>query len=142
AGFTNEVTGKDREEMLDGGYRHRVRNLLPLVREPDFELSLLPEITVAKQPAKGIRIKSKGHRDLDLYFDKSSGLVVKTESRILPADKPPIVLEQILSNYRDFDGLKMATKFTKYENGKLTSVEEYVDFTFVDRIDEREFEKP
>jgi len=36
----------------------------------------------------------------------------------------------------------MATKFTKYENHKLTSVEEIVDLTFLDRIDEREFEKP
>src|SRR5262245_55414750 len=26
AGFTNEITGKDLEEMQDGGYRHRVRN--------------------------------------------------------------------------------------------------------------------
>src|SRR5262249_34122685 len=126
----------------DGGYRHRVRNLLPLLREPGFELSLLPAITISKQPAQGVRIKSKGHRDIDLYFDKSTGLVVKTESKIAAPDKPPVVFEQILSNVRDFDGLKMATKFTKYENGRQTSVEEYVDFTFVDRFDEREFEKP
>ena len=52
------------------------------------------------------------------------------------------MLEQILSNYRDFDGLKLATKFTKYENHKQTSVEEYVDIKFVDHIDDREFEKP
>ena len=142
AGFTKEITGKDLEEMQDGGYRHRVRNLLPLLRDPGLELSLLPGAMVSNQPAQGIRVNSKGHRDVDLYFDKTTGLVVKTESRVLTPDKPPVVLEQILSNYHDFDGLKMATRFTKYENGKQTSVEEYVDFTFVDHIDEHEFEKP
>jgi hypothetical protein len=51
AGITSEVTGKDLEEMRDGQYRHRVRNLLPLLHEPGFELSVLPEITVSDQPA-------------------------------------------------------------------------------------------
>src|SRR5262245_55306508 len=69
AGFTNDITGKDLEEMQDGGYRHRVRNLLPLLRDPSLELSLLPEATVSNRPTLGIRVKSKGHRDLDLYFD-------------------------------------------------------------------------
>jgi hypothetical protein len=142
AGFTNEITGKELEDMNDGKYRHHVQNLLPLLREPGIDMSLLPETSVSGQPAAGIRVRSKGHRNIDLYFDRSTGLVAKTESRILQADKHEIVLEKRLSNYRDFDGLKLATKFTKYENHKQTSVEEFVDIKFVDRIDEREFEKP
>jgi hypothetical protein len=142
AGFTNEVTGKDLEEMKDGNYRHHVQNLLPLLREQGIELSLLPETSVSGQPAAGIRVRSNGHRDIDLYFDKGTGLMVKTESRIRQAGKPEIVLEKILSNYRDFDGLKLPTKFTKFENQKQTSVEEFVGITFVDHIDDREFEKP
>jgi hypothetical protein len=142
AGFTNEVKGKDLLEMRDGQYRHHVCNLVQLLREPGFDIAVLPEITVADQPAVGIRVKSTGHRDIDLYFDKSTGLKVKTESRVLPPGKPPIVLEQVLSNYRDFDGLKFSMKVTKYENHKLSSVEEYVDVQFVDHIDDHEFDKP
>jgi hypothetical protein len=142
AGFTNEVTGKELDEMNDGKYRHHVQNLLPLLREPGIELTLLPETSVSGQPAAGIRVRSKGHRDIDLYFDKGTGLLVKTESRILQTGKPEIVLEKIVSNYRDFDGLKLPTTFTKFENQKQTSVEEFVDIKFVDQIDDREFEKP
>jgi hypothetical protein len=142
AGITREVTGRDLEEMQDGQYSHRVQNLTPLLREPGFELSVLPEITVLSRSAVGIRVKSSGHRDIDLYFDKETGLLVKTESRILSPGKPPIVLEKILSDYRDFDGLKLPMKFTKYENRQLTSTEEFVELTFVDHIDDREFQKP
>jgi hypothetical protein len=141
-GFTSEVSGKDLAEMQDGGYRHRVRNLVPLLHGPGYQLTLLPQITVSDRPAVGIRIQSKGHRDVDLYFDNGSGLVVKTESRVYPPGKSEVVLENVLSEFRDFDGLKFATKYTKYENHKLTSVEEYVDLTFGAHIDDREFEKP
>jgi hypothetical protein len=142
AGITRETIGKDLEEMRDGEYRHHVQNLLPLIREPGFKATLLPETTVANQRASGMRIQSQGHRDIDLYFDNKTGLLMKTQSKLLPAGKPPIVLEKILSDYRDFDGLKLATKFTKFENHKLTSVEEYVDIKFVDHIEDREFDKP
>ncbi len=143
AGFTSEVTGKDLEEMCDGEYRsRRVRFLLPLLREPGFKLSLLPETKVSDRPAVGVRVQSKGHRDVDLYFDKQTGLLVKSESRIALSGKRAIVLEQVSSDYRDFGGVKMATKFTKYENHKLSSVEEIVDLKFLDRIDDSEFQMP
>jgi hypothetical protein len=143
AGVTTEVKGKELEEMLDGGYRSRkVRFLLPILKEPGYELSLLPDAEVSDRPASGIRVKNKGHRDVDLYFDKENGRLVKTESRILGPDKKQIVLEQVFSNYRDFDGVLLASKFTKYENGKLRSVEEFADITFVDAIDPKELAKP
>ena len=142
AGFTSEVSGKDFAEMQDGGYRHRVRNLVPLLHEHGFQLTLLPEATVSNRPAVGIRIQSKGHRDVDLYFENDSGLVVKTESRFYPSGKSEAVLENVLSDFRDFDGLKFATKYTKYESHKLTSIEEYVDLEFGADIDSRAFEKP
>jgi hypothetical protein len=142
AGMTNEVTGNDRADMRDGVYRHHVQELLPLLREPGFTVSRLPEIVIDSKAATGIRVQSSGHRDIDLYFDNGTGLLAKTESRILQPDKPPIVLEKIVTNYRDFDGLKLATKFTKFENKKQTSVEEYVTIEFVAHIGEHEFDKP
>jgi hypothetical protein len=142
-GQTREVTGKELEEMKDGAYRSReVRFLLPLVKEPGFTFSLLPDQEVSERPATGIRVQKKGHRDIDLYFDKENGLLVKTESRILNPEKKELVLEQIFSEYKDFDGVKLATKFTKYENGKLQSIEEITEMTFVDQIDAQEFAKP
>lgn len=142
-GQTREVTGKELEEMRDGAYRSReVRFLLPLIKKPGFTLSPLPDQEIDKRPATGVRVQSQGHRDINLYFDKESGLLVKTESRILSPEKKELVLEQIFSDYKDFEGVKLATKFTKYENGRLDSVEEITEITFVDQIDAEEFTKP
>jgi hypothetical protein len=142
-GQTQDVQGEHLNEMQDGAYRSkRVRFLLALVKEAGFTLSLLDDQAVVKRPAKGIRVQAKGHRDIDLYFDKETGLLVKTESRVLDQAKKELVLEQIHSEYKDFGGLRMATKFTNYENGKLRSIEEITGMKFVDRIDDREFAKP
>jgi len=67
---------------------------------------------------------------------------VKTESRLRDKKGGELVLEQVISDYRDFGGVKVATKFTKYENGRRDSVEEITEITFVDRIDDQEFAKP
>jgi hypothetical protein len=142
-GQTREVTGEELKEGQDGGYRSkRVRYLLPLLKEPGFTLSLLADQEVAKRAATGVRVQSKGHRDVDLYFDKESGLLVKIESRTLDQAKKELVLGQIQSEYKDFGGLKIATKFTNYDNGKLRSIEDITELKFVDRIDPQEFAKP
>lgn len=139
-GVTREVSGRDLDEMRDGGYRsRRVRFLLPLLREPGFTLTSLPETMVATAPATGVRVNREGHRDVDIYFDTATGLLVKIESRLVMPGKPPVVLEQVCSGYREFDGVKLATKFTKYENGKVHSIEEITDLLFVDHIDDEEF---
>lgn len=142
-GQTREITGDELREMQDGGYRSRkVRFLLPILKEPGITLSRLPDQAVAGRPAAGVRVQKAGHRDVDIFFDKESALLVKIESRVRNPEGKELVLEQVFSNYRDFDGLKFATTFTKYENGKLLSVEEITELTFVERIDPAEFAKP
>jgi hypothetical protein len=140
---SQEVVGKELEEMKDGGWRSRkVRFLLPLLTDERIELSMLGESVVADRPAQGIRVTSKGHRDVDVYFDKETGWLAKMESRVKSPDNRDIVLEQVFSDYKEFDGVKLATTFTKYENGRQTSVERIVDIKFVDEIDRSLFARP
>jgi len=140
---TRVIAGDELKEMQDGGWRSRhVRFLLPLLTEKGVELTMLGEAKVADRPAVGVRVKSKGHRDVDIFFDKESGLLVKTKSRVKSPDNVETVLEQVFSDYKDFDGVKLATTFTKYENGKQTSVEQITELRFVDRLDPKELAKP
>lgn len=142
-GKTQEVTGNELKEMQDGGWRSRkVRFLLPLVTEKGIELSILGASEVAKRPAVGVLVRSKGHRDVEIFFDKETGHLVKMQSRITAPDKKEIVLEQIFSDYADFDGVKIATTFTKFENGRQTSIEHFKDVEFVKEIDPKLFAKP
>src|SRR5262249_7286105 len=52
------------------------------LKEKGFELSVLNEIKVDEKPAVGVLVKSMGHRDVKLYFDKTSGLLVKRDQQV------------------------------------------------------------
>src|SRR5437016_4035413 len=59
-------------------YSVNVEMLAPLLKEKAYTLSTLDEIKVDGKPAVGVKVSAKGHRDIELYFDKESHLPVKT----------------------------------------------------------------
>jgi hypothetical protein len=75
---------------------------LGLLRDKGNELSVAGDLKVAGKPAVGILVKSKGHRDVKLYFDKASGLLVKREHRLLDAASGKEVLKEVVfGDYQD-----------------------------------------
>ncbi len=101
-GQTRAVEGRELEEMRDGAHRsRRVRFLLPLLKEPEFTLSVLDDKEIIERPTTGVRVQSKGHRDIDLYFDKESGLLVATESQVVDPTGKVLTLRQVFSEYKD-----------------------------------------
>src|SRR5438445_725224 len=80
---------------------------LGFVKEKGVELSSLAETKVDGKPAVGVVVKSKGHRDVKLYFDKASGLLVKREHPVVdPSTGKEVVQEVLFRDYQDKDGLK------------------------------------
>src|SRR5262249_51826076 len=76
---TTAVTAKEEiEEVKENGHAGWVTDLVPL-KDKGFELASLGEVIVGDKKAAGVRVSHKGHRDVDLYFDKATGLLVKSE---------------------------------------------------------------
>ena len=78
-----EVDDKDQiKEAKEELYADRVKSLLPLVKEKGFKLEALGEVKVDGKPAVGVRVSHKGHRDVNLFFNKDTGLLVKSEQTV------------------------------------------------------------
>jgi hypothetical protein len=77
-GEDKKLEGAHLAEALEEIYGQRVGQLFPLLEDKDFTLSALPEAKVEGKPASGVKVSAKGHKDLELYFDKESGLLVKS----------------------------------------------------------------
>src|SRR5436853_6227629 len=92
---------------------------LGFLNEKGMELSALDETKVDGKPAVGVRVKSKGHRDVQLYFDKSSGLLVKRQYKVLdPGSGQEVSQEVVFGDYQDKDGVKHYRKIAAYRDGK------------------------
>jgi hypothetical protein len=108
-----------------------------------FELAPLPDILVEGKPAAGIRVRSRGHKDINLYFDKKTYLLVKLQRR---TDDPMIGEEvneeRIITEYQDVQGIKTTKKSVIFRDGKKYLDMEVVEAKYLEKVDDREFVKP
>ncbi len=120
----------------------RALRLVPLVNDPAFTLSSLPEIRYNGHVYQGVRVQAANQRELKLYFDRSSGLLVKTEYLLDGPDGKEILQEAFYGDYRDVAGCLRAGKILIYRDGKKVMETELLEARRVDRIDPNEFRLP
>ena len=113
------------------------------MKEKQIELSVLEEIKIDGKPAVGVLVKSMGKRDVKLYFDKASGLLVKLEHQVLdPASGKEVRQEVIFSDYQQSDGLKHYKKIVALRDGKKVIDAKVTEMEFFRKLDEKVFAKP
>lgn len=137
-----ELEGEKLDEQKEAMYFIKVSRLLVL-REPGFTLKSLGESQVENKPALGVQVSSKGHRDVGLYFDKGTGLLVKTEMRVKD-DQTGVEANQetFYSDYKDLNGFKHPAKIVIKRDGQLYIESEAQDYKLEEKLDKNVFEKP
>ena len=130
----------EQKEVQHAGY---VTSLLP-VKGAGYTLAPLAEAKVADRPAVGVKVSSKGHRDVSLYFDKETNLLVKGEWIVKAQEEgdKEMTQETLYGNYRDVEGAKLPMKVTINREGKKYVEGENSDLKAVEKPDEKMFGKP
>jgi hypothetical protein len=120
----------------------QVASLTPLLAaDKGYALTLLAESKVRGKPARGIKVACAQQRDVCLWFDRETGLLVKRDSRP-HAGGPESVQEEIYSDFKDVSGLKRPTRVQVLING-VPHVEATIRSTrLLERVDDKEFSKP
>jgi hypothetical protein len=142
AGNTMELQGADLKEEQEGLYAEQVRILQPLLKDKQFRMTPLGEIKVKDRDAVGVKVTSAGHKDINLYFDKKTGLLAKDERRTLDDNKQEVTEETFYSDYQEVQGVKVPGKLLVNRDGNKFLEVDVTDYTFSDRIEETEFARP
>ncbi len=137
---TTELAKEELAENLEEHHAGFITTLLPL-KDKSFHLSVLPETKVDGEPAVGVRVSQEGHKDVKLYFDKSTGLPVKSEWQVKDAGKER---EQEIwyKNYKVVDGAKIPMKIVMKRDGKPYLEAENFALKAGVKLDPKLFEKP
>src|SRR5262245_2363647 len=141
-GMTMEVMGGQLDQLKDQAYSTYIETLVPLIKDKQFELTLLDETKVDGKAALGIKVVSKGHKDIKMYFSKESGLLVKTEQRTLDPAMQEVEAEVTYRDYKDVDGTKQAMKQSIKFDGKKFLEAEVTEMKLLEKLDNSTFEKP
>jgi RNA polymerase sigma factor (sigma-70 family) len=114
--------------------------LVPL-KEKAFQIKPAGEVKVDDKPAIGLNVTGPDGKDFNLFFDKKSSLLVKIEVRMGSGGKE-FTQETFFSDFRDFDGIKRATRLERRREGKKILEQEILEFRVLDKVAPETFAEP
>jgi hypothetical protein len=115
--------------------------LAPL-KGPGFKVAAAGEEHVGGRPAAVLKVTGPDGRDLTLSFDKESGLPVKAVGKVFTLDGREITQETTYGDYKDFGGIKVATRLGVKSDGKPGGTWEIAEFQVLDKVDPLAFSVP
>jgi hypothetical protein len=140
APMAKDVLAEERQRM----YCNWVATLAPLL-DKGFQLTPLPAAKVAGQEAVGFRVSHTGHRDVKLYFDKKSHLLVKSEMTVKNVEDgsdKELPQEILYSEYKEFGGARWATKLSILHGGKKYVEVQFSEIRPAEKLDASVFAEP
>jgi hypothetical protein len=145
-----ELNGKKMEApeavqaaMKDIRYVLKVGRLVTLVKDKGYEFAPVGEVTVEGKPAVGLRVSAKGQKDVNLFFDKDTGLLVKLEHRTVQGTSGnEITEERIVVGYQKTkQDLPVPKKVIVKHDGTTFLEAEVQEAEFLEKIDDGQFKK-
>src|SRR5262249_13783289 len=79
-GATMALPKERVDELREEAFVTYLTTLLPLKKD-NVDLGVVGDANVNGQPASGIKAGVRGHNDVQLFFDKTSGLLTKVERK-------------------------------------------------------------
>jgi hypothetical protein len=142
--------GDETREMEGGFLANQKRNLAmqlvpmrPVVlKGKGFKYEAVGEQQVGGKPASGLKVTDPDGKDFTLYFDNETGLPVLLKAKITGFNGEEFDQETTYADYKDFDGIKKATKVETKRNGELFSNQTVTDFKVLDKVDPETFTEP
>jgi phosphotransferase system IIB component len=141
--LSRECIKEELPEMREQLNALRISRLTVLT-DKEYKLSPLGEENIDGRQAIGIRVEHKGYRDVNLFFDKESYLLLKMQAPIkdLLRGGEEVAAETVFGDYRDIDGVMTAHKFTIKYDGKSYNEGEVTDVKYSESLDDNMFDKP
>jgi hypothetical protein len=106
-------------------------------------LTNLGEKAVGDRPAVVLRVTGEARTETEVYFDRASGLVLKTRAANARPDLiPGNLVETVHGDYKRFQGMVFPAKLRSTGGGEPVMEIDVLELTFPDKLDDAVFAKP
>ncbi len=142
--------GDEPREMEDDALANWKRRgyleVLPVtivsIRGKGFKVEAAGEEKVDGKPAAGVKVTPPDGKEFTIYFDKESGLPVKQVAKVTGFQGDETTEETTFKDYKDFGGIKKATKVETRRDGEPFISGEVTEFKVLEKVDPKAFEEP
>jgi hypothetical protein len=115
--------------------------LVPL-KGKGFKVEAAGTEKVGDKPAAVLKVTGPDGKDFKIYFDQESGLPVKQVAKVIGFMGEEFTQETSYAGYKDFGGIKKATKVEAKRDGEKFLEQEITDFKPVEKVDPKTFTEP
>ncbi len=142
-GVSTELTNESLATEKRSSYLQAIPITLVPIKRNDFKYEAAGEDKVGDKPALALKITAPDGKDFTLFFDKETGLPVKEVAQLALPGGREATAETIFSDYKDFGGIKKATRIEVKSIGFGSGFSQTItDFEVLDRVDDAKFAKP
>lgn len=135
-----DLDGEKIAEAREQAHSHWVATLVPLLG-PDYKLASRGEVMVQDKPAYGVIASRAERRDVQLFFDKETHLLVKMEQRVKDDAGMEVTEESYFSDYEEKDA-RQPRKVSVRRDDKPYMEAEVTSFQTKETLDDSLFQKP
>ncbi len=141
--MTKEMTKEQLAAAKENNYVGLVTQLVPL-KEKGYTLKAEKPVKIDDSLANVIVVSSKGHKDVTLYIDTKSNLLVKTQATVksMEMDGKEVKQEMFFSKYKDIEGIQTPMKVIMKQDGKLYVEAEMMEVKMHEKLDNKVFAAP
>ena len=136
---TQKMTGEELVAWKRDTYLEAIAIAPLTIRSKGLKYEASADTNVGGKPAAVLRVTGPDGKDFSLYFDKHSGLPVKVTAKLPEFPGGESFREIDLADYKDFDGIRRATRLQFRTNGKIEHVLEVTEFRTLDAVDPKTF---
>lgn len=115
--------------------------IMPL-KSKDFKVEPVADEAVKGKPAAALKVTGPDGKDFTLYFDKESGLPVRMVAKVIDWMGQEYVQDVTYSEFKDFGGIKRATKVSLKRDGDDFVEQEITEFKLLEKVPADTFAEP
>lgn len=142
AGSDQPIPEKAKEDTIQAALVQEATLLTPLLEGKKYTLKADKDVEIDGQPAAVLVVTGNGLKELKLFFDKKSNLLVKMQRKGLApgvAGAVEVDEETFLSDFKKFDATLLPTKIKVTHDKKEFLTMSVTEWKFLDKIDASEF---
>jgi len=139
---SGELEGDALANEKRGVYLQVIPITIVPLKDKGFKCETGGEEKVGDKPAVILKITGPDGKDFTLYLDKESGLPVKQVAKVLGFQGQEYTAESTFEDYKDFDGIKKATKIEVKRDGEPFQKMKLTEFKVLDKVDSDTFTEP
>jgi hypothetical protein len=141
-----DMGGEMDKDALANEKRSVYLQVVPITLVPlkgkGFKVETAGEMKVGGKAAVGLKVTGPDGKDFKLYFDKDTGLPVKLVAKVVGFMGEEVNQETTYGAYKEFGGIKKATKIEAKRDGKKFLTGEITAFKALTKVDPKTFDEP